>query len=172
MHGDVGSGADGYAHVCLCQGGGVVDAVAHHGHQSIGDVGDGGGHRRLCRGGVARYLQLPYPVGLAVGPDLSDHRVDADFRGDAFGDLRLVSRQHHRADASGSKRCYRLLGTRLDAVLRIARLGVVGVVIDGSDGDRPGLVEHGSDVAGLLQGPGGCDQHAVRGAEAGRRGHR
>ena len=49
------------------------------------------------------------PVGLAVGPDLSDHRVDADFRGDAFGDLRLVSRQHHRADASGSKRCYRLL---------------------------------------------------------------
>ena len=93
LHRHVRAGADGDAEIRLGQRGGVVDAVAHHRNQSAGLRGRAGGAIRGLGGGLVAFaLQFGDPVGLAVRLDLADHRIDADFAGDAPGYLGLVAR--------------------------------------------------------------------------------
>ncbi len=86
LYGDVGAGADGDAHVGLRERGGVVDAVAHHGHfpalgLELGDLGR-----------------------LVAGQHLGDYRVDADDPGDAAGSGLVVAGQHDDLDVEVAQR--------------------------------------------------------------------
>ena len=67
LDGDVGAGAHGEAEVGLGERGGVVHAVADHGHDP------------------ALGLQPADHVDLVGGQHLGDHLVDADLGGDAPG---------------------------------------------------------------------------------------
>ena len=118
----------------------------------------GGAVRGLGGGLVAFALQFGDPVGLAVRLDLADHRIDADFAGDAPGYLGLVARQHHRADAACAQRRDGLTRAFLDCVLLVARLVPVE--------------HHGADATRLFQRLGTGGQHAVGGAQAQRDRHR
>ncbi len=64
---DVGAGAHGEAEVGLGQRGGVVHAVADHGHDA------------------ALGLEAPDHPGLVRGQHLGDHLVDADLGRDGAG---------------------------------------------------------------------------------------
>ena len=133
----------------------------------------GGAVRGLGGGLVAFALQFGDPVGLAVRLDLADHRIDADFAGDAPGYLGLVARQHHRADAACAQRRDGLTRAFLDCVLLVARLVPVGGRVHHAARDGAGLVEHhGADATRLFQRLGTGDQHAVGGAQAQRDRHR
>ena len=79
--GHVGARADGDAHVGLGQRGGVVDAVAHHGHE------------------LARVLQLLDLLGLVLRQHLGQHLVDAHLPGDGLGRPPVVAGDHHRTQA-------------------------------------------------------------------------
>ena len=79
--GDVRPGADGEPDVRGRQCGGVVDAVAHHGHH-------------LAR--VAQPLDLK---GLVLGQDTGDDPLDSNLAGDGPSGALVIPGQHHDADA-------------------------------------------------------------------------
>ena len=76
LDGHVGPRADGHAHVGPGQGGGVVDAVAHH-----GDL-------------LALLLQQAYLPLLVGGKDLGHHVGDAHLLGNGGGGAPVVAGQH------------------------------------------------------------------------------
>src|SRR5205807_2761907 len=81
LDGDVGAGADGDAEVGLDEGRGVVDAVAHHGHDPalLLKVADGG--------------------HLVGGEHLGEDVADADGGGDGVGGGPVVAGDHDDVDA-------------------------------------------------------------------------
>ena len=81
LDGDVGARADGKPEVGLGQRGGVVDAVADHGHD------------------LARILQPPDLGRLALGQHVGETSVDADFGGDGAGGALVVAGEQHRGEA-------------------------------------------------------------------------
>ena len=94
--GDVGAGADSKAHVGARQGGGVVDAVAHH-----GDL-------------AARILQFAHVAFLVGGQDVGDDLFAAQSHaaGDGLGRHAVVAGEHAHIDAERAQRGNGL-GTRL-----------------------------------------------------------
>ena len=81
--GDVGAGADSKAHVGARQGGGVVDAVAHH-----GDL-------------TARILQLAHVALLVGGKHVGDDLLagQSHASGDGLGRHAVVAGEHAYIDA-------------------------------------------------------------------------
>jgi hypothetical protein len=96
--GDVRAGADGDAEVGGGQGGGVVDAVADHGHD------------------VAVRLEGGDPVGLVGRQHLGDDVLDADLAGDGLGGRGVVAGDHPYLQAEGLQLGDSLGGVRLDGV--------------------------------------------------------
>ena len=81
LNGDIGARADGKAHVRLHQRRGVIDAVAHHGHQP------------------ALLLQPGHAGGLVLGQHLRDHLIHPHLTGDGVGGPGIVAGQQHHAAA-------------------------------------------------------------------------
>ena len=94
----VGAGAHGQAEVGLGQRGGVVDAVADHGHDP------------------ALGLEPLDHVHLVRGQHLGDHLVDADLGGHGPGGPLVVAGQQHRREAEVAQPAHRLGGGRLHRV--------------------------------------------------------
>ena len=86
--GDVGAGADRKAHVGARQGGGVVDAVAHH-----GDL-------------AARILQFAHVAFLVGGEDVGDDLFagESHAAGDSLGRHAVVAGEHAHVDAELAER--------------------------------------------------------------------
>ena len=83
LDGHVGTGADGKPHVRRYQCRGVVDAVAHHGHE------------------LAALLQLLDTAGLILRQHLRDDPLHADLTGDGLGGAPVVAgEQHHLTPAA------------------------------------------------------------------------
>ena len=76
LHGDVGTGIDGHAHIGRHQRGGIVDTVTHHDHL------------------VAFLLELLHRTGLVTGKHIGDHMGDARLSGDGLGYLSIIACQH------------------------------------------------------------------------------
>ena len=83
FHGDVGAGAHGDADIGLRQRGGVVDAVAGHGHDS------------------ALRLQAAHDFRFLLGQDFGIDFVDAELGGNGFGGGAAIAGEHDDADAFG-----------------------------------------------------------------------
>ena len=86
--GDVGAGADGKAHIGARQGGGVIDAVAHH-----GDL-------------AARVLQLAHVALLVGGQHVGNNLLAAQSHapGDGLGRHAVVAGEHAHVDAERAQR--------------------------------------------------------------------
>ena len=96
--GDVGTAADGDAHVCLRQGRGVVDAVAHH------------------RDALALRLQLFHLRGFMVGHDLGEDGVNAELPRHGLGAAAMVAGEHEHFEAELTQGGNGFAGVRLEGV--------------------------------------------------------
>jgi len=85
MHGHVGAGGHGNAHIRGGQRRRVVDAVAHHCHASAALI-------KLI-------LEPCHDGGLVFGQDLGMHDVNAELPGNRFGAAAVVAGQHGGLDA-------------------------------------------------------------------------
>ena len=97
VDGHVGAGADGDAHRGPLQGGGVVDAVPHHGHGAA------------CQQTADHRL-------LAVGQYPGDDLVHPGLPADGIGRARIVAGEHHHTDAHVLQLSHRLGGVGFDGV--------------------------------------------------------
>ncbi len=92
------AGADRQSHLRLRQGGGVVDAVAHHGHD------------------FPLLLQTPHRPGLVRRQHPRDNLLNAHCPRNRPRRALVVARQHHRRHPAGSQRGDRRLTARFDRV--------------------------------------------------------
>ena len=74
------SGTNGNAQISPCQGGGVIDAITHHGHFAI-------------------LLELTDNRFFAVWQDPSDHMIDAGLLRDGLGRALVITSEHDHLDA-------------------------------------------------------------------------
>ena len=144
FHGDVGAGRQGDAHIGGGQGGGVVDAVAHHGHN------------------VSFPAQAPDFGGFVAGEHFGEDVIviavgDARLGGDGVGGAAIVSGDHRRCDAPVFQSGHHVGGFGFDGVgcgddAHEAILGVIAV--HGHDG---GFTFGGQGVVFVLHGEGDAE---------------
>ena len=159
--GGLGAGVHGHADVGLGQRGGVVGAVAHHGHE------------------LAAVLLLADVGELGLGRGLGDEVVDAGLLGDRLGRQRVVAGDHHDAQAHLAEPGEPLADARLEDVLELDHADEPVVLGDGqrrgaAGGDRVDgrLVAVGDRPALVLDVPGDGVGRALADAACRRAGRR
>ena len=115
LHGDIGARPDGDTDIGRRQRRGVIDAVAHHGHD------------------LALLLHFLDLRGLVLGKDFGEDRIDAELLRDGIGHRLGVARQHGDLDVPLVQRAHGRVALIADPV-RDSEQGNSPTVTDEIDG--------------------------------------
>ena len=171
LHGDVCACAHGDADIGGRQCRGVIDAVAHHCHES------------MLPGVFGFALDAFNPLRLAIRQYIADHSVDAHLARYRFGGGFRVPTEHDCAHATCLEGCNGFGRIRFDGVVCVAdcrhscRCGCCSCLpfvskMSDALGDGAGFIEYNNgDVFCALQCARGCDENAIASSQPQTSGH-